>query len=287
MSTVSGTDIPVLTSGQFATVYNLFSLVIASMLFTALYLLLSRGRVAPRYRNALVVSATVCGIAAYHYFRIFENFKESYPAGATTVADHVLSNVEFNEAYRYVDWLLTVPLLLVETIAVMALGRAASKTLLWKLVPASALMILLGYPGEIATGMGERAVWGGLSTIPFLYLLYVLFVELSKSLDRQPAQVQTSIKRLRISLLALWGVYPIAYLFPIIGGDFFGGASGFVLRQTGYSLADIFAKAAYGLVIYKIARVKSGIEDSQYDDDHASPTVPASTRADRNTPAPV
>ena len=287
MSTVSGTDIPVLSSGQFATVYNLFSLVIASMIFTALYLLLSRGRVATRYRNALVVSATVCGIAAYHYLRIFENFKESYPPGATTVADHVLSNVEFNEAYRYVDWLLTVPLLLVETIAVMALGRAASKALLWKLVPASALMILLGYPGEIAQGMGERALWGGLSTIPFLYLLYVLFVELSKSLDRQPVEVQTSIKRLRISLLALWGVYPIAYLFPIIGGDFFGGASGFVLRQTGYSLADIFAKAAYGLVIYKIARVKSGIEDSQYDDDHSSPTRPASTAADKNVPAPV
>ena len=286
MSTVSGTDIAALTSGQFATVYNLFSLVIASMLFTALYLLLSRSRVAPRYRNALVVSATVCGIAAYHYFRIFENLKESYPPGATVAADHLLSNVEFNEAYRYVDWLLTVPLLLVETIAVMALGRAASKSLLWKLVPASALMILLGYPGEIAQGMGARALWGALSTIPFLYLLYVLFVELSKSLGRQPVEVQTSIKRLRISLLALWGVYPIAYLFPIIGGEFFGGSSGFVLRQTGYSLADIFAKAAYGLVIYKIARVKSGLEDPEYDDDHASPTV-ATTTADRNVPAPV
>ena len=265
---VSGIDISSLTASQFATVYNLFSLVIASMVFTALYLLLSRGRVAPRYRNALVVSATVCGIAAYHYFRIFDNFKASYPPGDAVGAAHALSNVEFNEAYRYVDWLLTVPLLLVETIAVMALGRAASRSLLRKLVPASALMILLGYPGEIATSMGARAVWGGLSTIPFLYLLYVLFIELSRSLGRQPDEVRTSIKRLRISLLALWGVYPIAYLFPIIGGDFFGGANGFVLRQAGYSLADIFAKAAYGLVIYKIARVKSGIEDSQYDDDH-------------------
>ncbi len=265
---VSGIDISSLTASQFATVYNLFSLVIASMLFTALYLLLSRGRVAPRYRNALVVSATVCGIAAYHYFRIFDNFKASYPPGDTVGAAHALSNVEFNEAYRYVDWLLTVPLLLVETIAVMALGRAASRSLLWKLVPASALMILLGYPGEIAASTGARAVWGGLSTIPFLYLLYVLFIELSRSLGRQPEEVRNSIKRLRISLLALWGVYPIAYLFPIIGGDFFSGANGFVLRQAGYSLADIFAKAAYGLVIYKIARVKSGIEDSQYDDDH-------------------
>ena len=277
---VPGIDISSLTASQFATVYNLFSLVIASMVFTALYLLLSRGRVAPRYRNALVVSATVCGIAAYHYFRIFDNFKASYPPGDTVGAAHALSNVEFNEAYRYVDWLLTVPLLLVETIAVMALGRAASRSLLRKLVPASALMILLGYPGEIATSMGARAVWGGLSTIPFLYLLYVLFVELSRSLGRQPEEVRTSIKRLRISLLALWGVYPIAYLFPIIGGDFFGGANGFVLRQAGYSLADILAKAAYGLVIYKIARVKSGLEDPTYSDDELVPdaTAPSGVR---------
>ena len=261
---IASAQIPSLTAGHYATVYNLFSLVIASMLFTAIYLLFSRNRVAPRYRNALVVSAVVCGIAAYHYFRIFDNLRASYPAGATVDAPHALSNVEFNEAYRYVDWLLTVPLLLVETVAVMALRREEQRSLLFKLVPASALMIGLGYPGEISTSTGTRVLWGALSTIPFLYLLFVLFVELSKSLDRQPREVVHTIKMLRISLVGLRGVYPIAYMFPIFGGSFFGGEGGFVLRQAGYSLADIFAKAAYGLAIYKIARVKSqleGIED--------------------------
>ncbi len=268
VTAASGVNIGSLTSSQFATVYNLFSLVIASMLFTALFLLLSRNRVTPRYRNALVVSAMVCGIAAYHYFRIFDNFKASYPAGATVTSPHVLSSTVFNEAYRYVDWFLTVPLLLVETVAVMAVGRDEQRSLLFKLVPASALMIALGYPGEIATSNGTRALWGALSTLPFIYLLYVLFVELSRSLDRQPVEVKHTIKMLRISLVGLWGVYPIAYLFPIIGGSFFGGANGFVLRQGGYSIADILAKAAYGLAIYKIARVKSRLEDAAYDDDH-------------------
>ena len=106
------------------------------------------------------------------------------------------------------------PVRLVGTHGVMALGRAASRALRWKLVPASALMILLGYPGEIAASTGARAVWGGLSTIPFLYLLYVLFIELSRSLGRQPEEVRTSIKRLRISLLASCGVYPIVFFFP-------------------------------------------------------------------------
>ena len=267
--------VPSLTATQFSTVYNLFSLVIASMLFTSIFLLASQKRVAPRYRQALVVSAIVCGIAAYHYFRIFENFKESYPAGATAADPHVLSNIEFNEAYRYVDWLLTVPLLLLETIAVMALAREVAKRLLVRLIPASALMIVLGYPGELSGDVGTRALWGFLSTIPFVYILYVLFVELSKSLDRQPAEVVHTIKMLRLSLVGLWGIYPIAYMFPMIGGDFFGGADGFVLRQGGYSIADILAKAAYGLAIYKIARVKSRLEDPAYDDAHGDDAADA------------
>jgi bacteriorhodopsin len=269
-------NVPQLSATQFSTVYNLFSLVIASMLFAAIYLLASQRRVAPRYRNALVVSAMVCGIAAYHYFRIFNNFQEAYPPGATVSAAHVASAVQFNEAYRYVDWFLTVPLLLIETVAVMALPKAEQRSLLFKLVPASALMIALGYPGEISSDTLTRGIWGFLSTIPFVYILYVLFVELGRSIDRQPVQVQHTIRMLRISLVGLWGVYPIAYLFPMFGGDFFGGPDGFVLRQAGYSIADILAKAVYGLVIYKIARVKSALEDAQYDDD--APAAPPRPR---------
>ena len=271
-------QVPELTDAQFSSVYNVFSLVIASMLFTAIFLLASQRRVTPRYRNALVVSAIVCGIAAYHYFRIFENFKETYPAGATPSDPHVLSGIGFNEAYRYVDWFLTVPLLLVETIAVMALARSAQRGLLYKLVPASALMIVLGYPGEITDDTSSRVLWGLLSTLPFLYLLYVLFVELSKSIERQPVEVRHTISMLRLALLGLWGIYPIAYMFPLFGAEFFDGAGGFVLRQNVYSIADILAKAAYGLVIYKIARVKSTLEDPAYAfDEVPDPEVPAVT----------
>ncbi len=264
MLLASGVNIPEISSGQYNTVYNLFSLSIASLGFTGIFLLLSQRRVLERYRNALVVSAMVCFIATYHYFRIFENFKASYVTTAKG-GDGVykLTSITFNEAYRYVDWFLTVPLLLVETIAVLALARSVAKPLLAKLVFASALMIGLGYPGEIATDDGTRLLWGALSTIPFIYLLYVLFVEVSKSLDRQPAEVRSTVGKLRIMLVGLWGVYPIAYLFPVFGGGF-AGASGFVARQAGYSLADIFAKAAFGLVIFKIARIKSEVDDPTY-----------------------
>ena len=101
-------------------------------------------------------------------------------------------------------------------------------------------------------------IWGALSTIPFLYILYVLFVELTKSLDRQSPAVAATVGRLRLLLIATWGVYPISFLFPVFG---LNGADAFVARQIGYSIADVLAKCVYGLVIYKIARMKSADDD--------------------------
>ena len=255
--------VEVLTQTQYDTVYNFLSFAIASMLFTAIFLLVSQRRVLPRYRTALVISATVLGIATYHYFRIIESFDAAYETDAVGgLGEYVLvEGVAFNEAYRYVDWLLTVPLLLVEAVAVLALARSESRRLLIRLVPASALMIVLGYPGELAVENGERALWGALSTIPFLYILYVLFVELTKAMDRQPAEVRISVRNLRWLLLASWGFYPIAYMFPMFGFD---GADAFVLRQVGYTIADVTAKAVFAQVIYKIARLKSFYDDPEF-----------------------
>jgi bacteriorhodopsin len=202
-------------------------------------------------------------IAGYHYLRIFDSFKHA--TNATEDGSVLLdgSKDAFNEAYRYVDWLLTVPLLLVEVIAVLALTAAVSKSLIMRLVPASAAMIALGYPGEISDVQGTQITYGVLSTIPFLYILYVLFVELGKSLDRQPEGVAKSVANLRLLLIATWGVYPIAYMFNIWGTETQGS---FVAVQVGYTLADVLAKCVFGLTILKIARMKSMAEGMK--DDH-------------------
>jgi bacteriorhodopsin len=245
-------DVTTLTAGQFSAVSNILSFGFASMLATTIYLYLSQARVLPKYRQAIVISGTVTLIALYHYWRIYDSFKASA---------HGMDGETFNEAYRYVDWLLTVPLLLLETIAVLALPAVERKSLISRLVPASAAMIVLGYPGEIAAENGPKMMWGALSTIPFLYILYVLFVELTKSLETQPAQVSATVARLRLLLIATWGVYPISYLMPVLGID---GANAFVGRQVGYTIADVLAKCLFGLTIYKIARLKSAQDDASY-----------------------
>jgi len=248
-----------LTTTQWDAVYNVFSFGLIAMLACTVYTLVSQGRVAPKYRNALVMSSMVTFIAGYHYWRIFNSFGEASTAMSVKVSGE---QGAFNEAYRYVDWLLTVPLLLVEVIAVLALAKEVSRSLITRLVPASAAMIALGYPGEISADDGTKILWGVLSTIPFLYILYVLFVELGKSLDRQPAGVAATVGRLRLLLIGTWGVYPISYLFPLLG---ITGTDAFMYRQIGYSVADVLAKCVFGLTIYKIAKMKSAAEGMSED----------------------
>jgi len=249
-----------LDSNQWNLVYNVFSFGLVSMLACTVYTLVSQQRVLAKYRNALVMSSMVTFIAGYHYLRIFDSFKES---SADMKVDLSGAQGSFNEAYRYVDWLLTVPLLLVEVVAVLALAKEVSRSLITRLVPASAAMIALGYPGEISNDQNTQVLYGVLSTLPFIYILYVLFVELGKSLERQPAGVAETVGRLRLLLIATWGVYPIAYIFNIVGD---ASASSFVTVQVGYTVADVLAKCVFGLTILKIARMKSMAEGMK--DDH-------------------
>lgn len=240
-----------LTPGQFSLVYNALSLSIAAMFASALFFLSARAQVGQKYQIALLVSAIVVSIAGYHYFRIFNSWGASF---SLQNGVYMPTGEPFNDAYRYVDWLLTVPLLLVETVAVLALPAKEAKPLLIKLALASVVMIAAGYPGEISTDSTTRLVWGAISTVPFAYILYVLWVELSRSLVRQPAAVQTLVRNMRLLLLFSWGAYPIAYLLPLVGVV---GASGTVGIQVGYTVADILAKPVFGLLVFAIAVTKT------------------------------
>ena len=243
-------DLPLLTPGQFELVYNGFSLAVAAMGAGFLYFLLSRGQVAPAYRTALTVSALVVAIAFYHYLRIFEGWAASYVLEGGL---YVPSGTPFNDAYRYVDWLLTVPLLLTEAVLVLRLKQGAGG-MIARLSAAAVLMIVTGYPGEVSSDTATRLLWGTISTIPFIYILYVLWVELGRSLTAQPEKVRVLVRNLRLLLLATWGVYPIAYLAPVLGFD---GAGAVVAIQTGYTVADILAKPFFGALIVWIAIEKS------------------------------
>ncbi|WP_294258229.1 bacteriorhodopsin-like [uncultured Sphingomonas sp.] len=239
---------------QYSLIYNAFSFTFATMAAATIYLWFGRSQVSSAYKNAVTISGLVTAIAAYHYFRIFESWESAYhyQNGVVTA-----TGIAFNDAYRYVDWLLTVPLLLIELVLVMRLSREETVQKGWRLGLAAALMIVLGYPGEIAADIPTRALWGTLSAIPFVYIVWELFSGLGKSIDRQPEAVRGLVKQARLLTFASWGFYPIVYMAPYAQ---ITGPEAQTVIQIGYTIADLVAKAGVGLLIFAIAQRKSEVE---------------------------
>ena len=232
-------------------VYNALSFATATLGISFVFFLVSRSRVSVTYRSAVTMSAMICGVAAYHYWRMFTNF-----AGGS-----------WNEGYRYADWLLTVPLLVAELVVVSGVSKEAAKKVTPRLVIAALLMIATGYPGEVADhGSSARYTWFIISFLFMLYVLYELFAgTIGKTLKSQTGEIGKKLNSLRYVLVATWVIYPIFYLLgdetSFIAKIFNLSAeqSGTVI-QVGYSISDILAKAGYGLLILGIATARSDAE---------------------------
>jgi len=223
-------------------VYNALSFGTAVMLGAFVYFLTQIRSVSKQYQTGVAVSAIVVGIAGYHYLRIWQDW----------------SHGVVNEGYRYADWLITVPLLVIELLIVLGVTSDRRKSLLKTLVPATVLMVGLGYPGEVSTSDSTKWLFWVLAMIPFAYILFVLAGELKAAGARETGAVASSISNATKILLVTWLVYPIGYLFPVIFNSGNEGAE--AARQVAYTVADITAKALYGLMILNIAKARSGDE---------------------------
>jgi len=239
-------------------VYNFMSLAIAAMGASFFFFVSARGSLKEGNRMAVTLSAVVVLIAFYHYVRIFDSW---VAYGAAIAAGQ---EGKFNEAYRYVDWLLTVPLLVAELVLVLKLDKKLESTLIKRNVVYAFLMIATGYVGEMTeiTSVdlaSPRTIWGAISSVFFVLILRDLFGGIDASIKKQSKDIQGIFKILRVVLIATWGVYPIAYLLPAVAGNLgLTAGDGLVLKQVGYTIADILAKPGYGLLIWKIATLKNG-----------------------------
>ena len=147
---------PDLTVFQYSIVDNIFSMTVATMGAAALFLFLSRSSVDRAYRPALLISGIVVSIACYHYFMIRHSWQDAY---ALSGDGYVGTGAAFNDFYRYADWILTVPLLMVELVAVLRLEKSKARSLLTRLVIAAGLMIALGYRMfDRGRGVGHRCL---------------------------------------------------------------------------------------------------------------------------------
>jgi len=245
---------PDMTTTEFNLVYDVLSFSLATMMATTIFLWMRVPSCAEKYKSALIISGLVTFIAAYHYIRIFNSWTEAYAWNAAGAPE--VTGVPFNDAYRYMDWLLTVPLLLVEIILVMNLSEDESQSKATTLGAASAAMIILGYPGELVLNAGgTRLFYWAAAMLPFLYIVQTLLVGLSDATaSESDPEIAGKIRTAQVWTVVSWCTYPVVYLFPLFG---LKGGKVIVAIQIGYSISDIISKCGVGLLICSITMAKS------------------------------
>jgi len=256
-----------MTDLQYQAVYNVLSFALASMMATTMFLWFRSFAVKDQYKSAVLISGLVTFIAAYHYIRIFNSWVEAYeyaPSklkdGAMETGAPTLTGVPFNDAYRYMDWLLTVPLLLIEILLVMKLPDAEFSSKAWTLGLGSALMIVSGYYGElVVTGdLTPRWMCWFVSMVFFLYIVFELLVGLAAATNTETDPVvKGKIQTAQMMTVVSWCTYPVVYLFPMLGVN---AAHAVVSIQIGYCVSDIISKCGVGILIYQITYAKSNKE---------------------------
>ena len=209
-----------------------FWIISAAMVAATFFFWVERDRAVGKWKTSLTVAAMVTGIAAIHYF---------YMRGVWA------DTGETPTVFRYVDWLLTVPLQIVEFYLILAAIAVVQSSLFWRLLIASVVMLVAGYLGEV----GSINVWVGfvIGMLGWLYIIYEIFAGEASQINasKGTAASQKAFNALRLIVTIGWAIYPIGYVVGYTGG---GSAEGLNII---YNLADFVNKIAFGVVIWAAA----------------------------------
>ena len=214
-----------------------------AMLAASVFFIVERGSVDAKWKTSLLVSGLITGIAAVHYYYM---------------RDYYAATKETPTALRYIDWTLTVPLMCVEFYLLLR-PAGAKISFMWKLIAAALVMLVAGYIGEgFSDGtMAHSVIWGVISTLGYVYILYSAWFGEAKQLAdaSNSVAVRKGIKALAWFVLVGWAIYPIGYM--AMPGGWLGpdGAGLLVPRDLDliYNIGDAINKIGFGLVVYGIA----------------------------------
>lgn len=219
-----------------------FWLISAAMVAATFFFWVERDRAVGKWKTSLTVAAMVTGIAAIHYFYMREVW----------VATNSSPTV-----FRYVDWLLTVPLQIVEFFLILAAITRVKAALFFRLLVASLVMLIFGYLGEI----NAINVWVGfvIGMAGWLYIIYEIFAgEASKiNASKGTEASKFAFNALRIIVTVGWSIYPIGYALG------YAGVGNEATLNVVYNLADFVNKIAFGVVIWSAATSDSANADPQ------------------------
>lgn len=216
------------------------------------FFLVQRGSVAPEYKTALTLSAIIVGIAAFHYFYMKGLYSDTLPLIAQSKGSQAeIARLSFLSIinFRYMDWLVTTPLLVAKIPLAVAAGRKVGGTIA-ALMAFDLLMIVAGFIGEQQlTGTGvdvtSRLVWGAISTVGYVGIVYILYTTVRGWAANSSPDEAWAVKWMSIFVLTGWGIYPIGYMVPAL----FPSADLNWVHLV-YNLGDAINKIGPGVVLY-------------------------------------
>jgi sensory rhodopsin len=232
--------IPSLISKMLPTDYVGFTFFVGcmAMMAASAFFFLSLNQFDKKWRTSVLVSGLITFIAAVHYFYM---------------RDYWASFGESPTFFRYVDWILTVPLMCLEFYLILKIA-GAKQSLLWKMIIYSIIMLVTGYLGE-AVDTGNAQIWGLVSGIAYFAIVYEIWLgEASKLAAAAGGNVLSSHKILCWFVLVGWAIYPLGYMLGTDG--WYTGILGKGSVDVAYNIADAINKIGFGLVVYNLA-VKS------------------------------
>jgi sensory rhodopsin len=206
-----------------------------AMIAASAFFFLSMNNFDRKWKTSILVSGLITFIAAVHYWYM---------------RDYWVSNAESPTFFRYVDWILTVPLMCVEFYLILRVA-GAKKSLMWRLIIASLIMLVTGYLGE-AVYRENAQIWGLASGIAYFYIVYEIWLGSAKKLAvKAGGAVLSAHKTLSWFVLVGWAIYPLGYMAGTPGWyDFLNGS---LSMDVIYNIGDAINKIGFGLVIYSLA----------------------------------
>jgi bacteriorhodopsin len=223
-----------------------FMLGFVAMAAGAFYFFMERGDLKPEHRSVGTYAAVIALIAAIMYYVMKDTVL--FPGGMITVAE-----INATMPLRYIDWLITTPLLLVEFGLIVALAGGAKAGLVTRLVIADLVMIVTGYLGEVGVvGSASNYIFFIISTLAWVYIIMqILRVDVSSG----PAYAQRAVKTMRWFVIAGWAIYPIGTAvqqFMGIGGADITQAA--AIAAVIYVIADVLNKVGFGIIAVNAAK---------------------------------
>lgn len=240
---------------QYDIVSHVLTLGYAAQAAGLVYFLATLSNIAPRYRLSSVLSAVVMASATLELFQLFQNWNNAFAFG-----DGVwqLDTTAFSNGFRYMNWSIDVPMLLLQLVVVLGVTRAKAVSYGTQFIIGGLLMIWTGYIGQFyeVTNPAQFWIWGAISTVFYVYVLFVVGQMINKNaelLPKQPDNLPQAMRNVFWFILITWTLYPFAYLMPAIWPTAWGA----VTRQIIYTVADISSKVIYGAILSYIARKRS------------------------------